>query len=198
MRAGDTVLLRGVFRGRIRWATPNRLVERTDDRVVLFLRVGTVGIRPSNYAQKPLVDQLLDGWEHVVGEWHTHNVLHVTPFGAAHSIDLYFTEDWYFVCWYVNLQEPLRRTPLGFDTLDQQLDIIVAPDRRWEWKDEEEFEDMRGTVLEPHVHDGVRAEGLRVVTDIEAWAPPFCEGWENWRPPSDWATPELPGDWHVV
>ena len=43
--------------------------------------------------------------------------------------------------WYVNLQTPLRRTRLGFDYLDQELDVIVSPDlSTWRWKDEENFE----------------------------------------------------------
>ena len=42
--------------------------------------------------------------------------------------------------WYVNLQTPLRRTALGFDYLDQELDIVIAPDlNSWRWKDEEGF-----------------------------------------------------------
>jgi hypothetical protein len=197
MRPGDAVLLRGVFRERVRWATPHRLVELTDERVVAFLAVGTPGIRPDNYARKPYVEQLLDGWNHVVGPWQTHHVLRVTPFAAAHSVDLFFSEDWHFVCWYVNLQEPLRATRLGFDTFDQQLDIVVAPDGRWEWKDEQEFEDLRGTILEPAAHDAVRAEGERVVRDIEAWRAPFDEGWEDWRPPAGWTVPELPEEWRA-
>jgi hypothetical protein len=29
--------------------------------------------------------------------------------------------------WYVNLQEPFRRTSLGVDTQDLELDILIAP-----------------------------------------------------------------------
>ena len=39
--------------------------------------------------------------------------------GAAHSVELLWNaETGQFLCWYINLQEPLRRTPLGFDTMD--------------------------------------------------------------------------------
>ncbi len=41
--------------------------------------------------------------------------------------------------WYVNLQRPFRRTERGLHTMDLMLDILVAPDRRWCWKDEDEF-----------------------------------------------------------
>jgi predicted RNA-binding protein associated with RNAse of E/G family len=199
MRAGDTLLLRSVFRGRIRWATPHRLVEQTDGRVAMFLRVGTRGIRPSNYRAKPYAEALLEDWECIEQPWHTHHVLRLTPFAAAHSVDLYWTEDWRFVCWYVNLQQPLRRTPLGFDTFDQQLDVVVAPDRRWEWKDVEEFDDLVvAGILSGTEHAAIRGEAERVVAQIEAWEPPFSEGWEDWRPPPEWTLPELATDWRAV
>ena len=51
--------------------------------------------------------------------------------------------------WYVNLQDPFRRSALGFDYLDQELDVIVSPDlERWRWKDEEKFEAL---VREGHI-----------------------------------------------
>jgi len=33
-----------------------------------------------------------------------------------------------FAGWYVNLQEPFRRTSRGVDTQDLELDIVIAPD----------------------------------------------------------------------
>ena len=41
--------------------------------------------------------------------------------------------------WYVNLQEPFRRTSLGFDTQDLELDLVVALDGSWQYKDEEKL-----------------------------------------------------------
>ena len=32
-------------------------------------------------------------------------------------------------CWYINLETPLLRTPIGFDTMDHELDIVISPDR---------------------------------------------------------------------
>ena len=48
-----------------------------------------------------------------------------------------WTPAWEFLGWYVNLEEPFRRTPLGFDVRDLQLDILVDPERKWRWKDSE-------------------------------------------------------------
>ena len=43
-------------------------------------------------------------------------------------------------CWYVNFQDPFRRTAIGFDTLDHELDLVVEPDgSRW-LKDEDSLD----------------------------------------------------------
>ncbi|PWU18952.1 MAG: hypothetical protein C5B48_14215, partial [Candidatus Rokuibacteriota bacterium] len=33
-----------------------------------------------------------------------------------------------FVYWYVNFERDVRRSPLGFDTVDEKLDLILHPD----------------------------------------------------------------------
>ena len=37
--------------------------------------------------------------------------------------------------------------------------------------------------------------GSAVVEQIESWASPFRDGWENWRPDPQWPVPLLPRDW---
>lgn len=38
---------------------------------------------------------------------------------------------------YVNIEEPWQRTPIGFDSRDHLLDIVVTVDlSTWHWKDE--------------------------------------------------------------
>jgi Protein of unknown function (DUF402) len=39
--------------------------------------------------------------------------------------------------WYINLQEPFRRTPEGIETQDLELDFVVSPDGSWQKKDDE-------------------------------------------------------------
>lgn len=47
-------------------------------------------------------------------------------------LDLFWdAASWAFRGWYVNLQEPLRRTAVGHDMRDQALDIVIAPDGSW-------------------------------------------------------------------
>jgi uncharacterized protein len=113
--------------------------------------------------------------------------LALTRPGAAHSIYL-FWDDGRFSHWYVNLEEPLRRNAVGFDTFDHKLDLIVEADGAWRWKDEDELEEAaRRGILDAAA---VRAEGERV---LAAW--PFPTGWEAWRPDPAWPVPQLPAGW---
>jgi uncharacterized protein len=189
---GDTVVLRSVFRGHIRVAFPHRLVESTQERVVLYLAPGT---RWKRFAGPPLhdVDDLEShDWSLRDATWERTRCLRTTQFGAAHSVDHYWdAATGEFLHWYVNLQEPLRPSPVGFDTRDQALDVIIQPNGTWSWKDEDHLaaavERGRFTAAEAAA---VRAEANRV---IEAW--PFPTGWENWRPDPEWKLPRLPPRW---
>jgi uncharacterized protein len=99
--------------------------------------------------------------------------------------------------WYVNLQEPFRRTRAGFSTMDLVLDVIVNPDRTWRWKDEDELETfIQHGVIDDELAGRVRAEGLGVVRRAERNEPPFGEPWASWRPEAAWTRPELFEGWN--
>ena len=191
---GSSVLLRMIVRGRVRWATPHTLVADDGARVALYVRVGTRGIRPHNPDREALRDFSGD-WAHEPHVWHSANVLRVTPLGRAHSIDHYWSAGTgEFLCWYVNLQDPLRRSRLGFDTTDHALDLVVDPDGTPRWKDEDELARAvaRG-VFTTEEADAIRAEGERVLAEQ-----PWPTGWEDWRPDPAWPVPQLPQGWEVV
>ena len=77
------------------------------------------------------------------------------------------------------MQSPMARTRLGFDHWDHLLDIVVAPDRSWRYKDEDELELCLETGrMTAATALAVREEGCRVIEQIEANA-----------------LPVLPGDW---
>lgn len=191
---GETVLLRGLVDGRIRWALPHVLVEDAAERVALYCAPGVRGKRPRG-AFVDFPEQLLTGdWQIQDQVWHTHHVLRLTPLGPAHSVDLYWSEAWEFRGWYANMQEPLRRTRLGFDTRDHALDITVEPDGTWAWKDEHHVEQLVGLgVYTADQAREFRAEGERVLE-----ARPWPTGWEHWRPDPSWPLPALPDGWDVV
>ena len=80
-----------------------------------------------------------------------------------------------FAHWYVNLEEHGVRwddgSVAGVDVVDQDLDILVEPDRSWRWKDEEEFVERLAFPDGYWVPDeaAVRAEGLAGGTDDRGW-----------------------------
>ena len=104
-----------------------------------------------------------------------------------------------FVGWYVNF-ERFGRSSVGFDYVDHELDIFVAPKRTWEYDDEDEFEEAeRIGLLSPAEAAGVRAEARRVIERIERWDTPFCDGWEAWQPDPEWRRPlTFPPGWDVL
>lgn len=194
---GDTVLLRGVWRGKLWFAIVAYIVLDTDDLIALYWRAGTPNKKPSwrLTAQDLLAEELL---ELVDGTWTRTDLLMLVKPRDSHSVEVMWDgETSEFLCWYINLQEPLRRTPLGFDTMDLALDVVISPDKsKWRWKDEEEFAEMIELGL-ISIEDSqfLRAEGESVIQLAKQNQPPFNDGWENWSPPDDWSIPTFPTDW---
>lgn len=125
--------------------------------------------------------------------WTTTHWLRLIHEGDAHGSYVFWDESWKFLGWYINFQEPFRRNPLGIDTMDQTLDLELAPDRgRWRWKDEAEFPAgiEYGWYTEAMLDD-VKACGMRVLELAQAGEPPFGDGWEHWRPDPAWGPVEL-------
>ena len=57
--------------------------------------------------------------------------------------------------WYLNLEDPSRRTGLGVETRDLELDLWSEDGRAWHWKDDEML-DQRVAEAEA---ESIRAEG---------------------------------------
>jgi len=127
------------------------------------------------------------------GDYHT---LLLNPPDSGQSVWLMWDLNWNLKFWYVNFQEPIRRTTSGIVVEDLSLDIKIAPDKTWSWKDEDEFEYSieRGGFTQDQIL-AVRTEADRVVNTIEQWGSPFCDGWESWRADKKWPVPALPHDW---
>jgi uncharacterized protein len=124
--------------------------------------------------------------------WRGSHRLVVTRPGQAHAVFLKWNPAWEFREWYVNLQEPLRRTARGFDTRDHFLDIQVAPDRSWRWKDEDELAlAVELGRLTRQQAGAIRREAESVIPDIEAGRFPFDGSLTKWRPEPEWPIPRL-------
>jgi len=98
--------------------------------------------------------------------WQGHGVLMLQRPGESYAV-------WHFwdgpqrdfAGWYVNLQEPFRRTTLGFDTQDLELDLWAPAEGGWALKDNDLL-DVRVFVDTP---DDVRGNTSRGVDAV-----PLC------------------------
>lgn len=153
------------------------------DLLVTWLEPGAEYKRPERREDLPYEQPLVDR------PWREPGVVTLTRPGDAHSVTV-FTE----LGWYVNFQEPLRRTPIGFDTADHLADLWRLPTGEWRWKDEHELDAAvaRG-YLSPADAAAIRAEGERLIAESE-----FPTGWENFEPDADWRAPRLPQGWNVL
>ena len=193
---GDQIVLREIFRGRVWSGRPCTVVEDTPIRLVVFSGAGVRWMRPCRPDGGPM--RIQEGnWVLREDVWTVEALRIISP-GTRHSILLLWSAGFEeLLLWYVNLEDPFVRTPIGFDYLDRLLDIEVAPDlSRWKWKDKDEVEEAvaRGIMTSQKARE-VRAEGEGVIRALDARRPPFSEPWDRWRPDPEWATPGFPVGW---
>jgi hypothetical protein len=193
---GDVIVLREIAWGRPWLAIPEIVVEDTDDLLVTFIATGA----PFGYAAGSWpTESGLHPWQPRTA-WQGNGVLVMQRPGDPYAVwHFWHGEDRQFLSWYLNLQEPFRRTAIGVDTQDQELDVIVFPDGQWLLKDDE-YMDQRvreGRYSSAEVAD-IRAVGARLTAMVDAgdtwWDPAFT----SWNPDPSWATPVLPDGWEAV
>ena len=180
---------RDVHRGRVWRAQACRIVEDSEETIALWMPSGTPTFLPVD-SEGRRIRIPTDDWELEQVESWTRDAVCLARRGRAHSIYV-FWRNREFEHWYVNFERPLRRSPVGYDTFDEKLDLIVRPDGSYDWKDEDELEHAAALGLVDAA--AVRAEADRV---LEEW--PFPTGWENWRPDPAWPIPQLPEGWDRV
>ena len=141
----------------------------------------------------PYAEKRQIAWRLGDGVWGERTVLWVSRPGQAYAVGMFWHEsESRFLGWYVNLQAPLMRSPVGFDTIDHILDIEVAPDRSWKWKDEDEFADaLRFGRFTASEGARIHAAGEAAIAEIEQRAWPFDAEWEGWQPGAGWPIPVL-------
>ena len=193
---GDHILLREISRGQVWSGRPYTVVEDTPSRLVLYAGAGVRWMRPARTDGTNLRTRE-PTWMLKHDTWYTEALRILTP-GSRRSVLLLWTAGFReFLLWYVNLEDPLVRTPIGFDYLDQLLDMEIAPDLSgWRWKDEDEFaQAIADGTIPPEKACVIRAEGEAVIAALDARSSPFDEPWPQWRPDPHWALPGLPEGW---
>lgn len=182
---GQVVLRREVLNdGRV-WLTAPVVVVRDDpELLVSYLPAGTPfhfpdGDWPSANGRHP--------W-HGRGSWEGNGLLMLQRPGDSYAIWIFWHgPEREFRGWYVNLQEPFRRTAEGYDTQDLELDIVVSTDGSWAWKDDELLEERirEGRFTAEQVAE-IRTVGAAVAADLDAGRRWWSDDWASWAPDPAW------------
>lgn len=205
---GDVIVVQEVFADRLWAARPVVVVHDGDNGLVLWCPKGTRRKVPATPPSRPEADTRGERLARCLarGDWlFTDSLWDVSTLwllreGDWHAVWLSFLDGGEHWGWYINFQEPYRRTERGIQTMDLALDVIVEPDRSsWRWKDEDEFELFieRG-LIGPQVAQRVRDEAELILRRVERDEPPFNSEWPHWTPDASWPTPELPDNWRLV
>lgn len=134
---GDMVLYRELWGDAVMTALPMRVVSDSETRTVLYLAPDTAFRGARTPDGGPVTD--LSNWVSKDLVWAGGSVIRIIEPGAWHCVDVEFGPGGRFDGWYVNFQEPMRRTPIGIDTVDLVLDLVVEPGGRCSRKDEEDY-----------------------------------------------------------
>lgn len=191
---------------------PQIVVEDSAERVVLFHPAGAT-VENTRYTPLDRRAERVAGREFPPTYDPPLDVLRILPIAAAHAIEVYYafggqpspsfipwaTGDAAFRGVKVNLQAPFRRTALGFDTTDNTLDVSIAPDLSWRWKDADQVDARVAAGLTfPEEASAFYDEAHRVIADLEARRGFFTDdlaAWRDWRPDPGWTAPVLPSGW---
>ncbi len=142
------------------------------------------------------------GWDggHDDVVWLGLGVLRLHRFGEPWSVwrwldnDRHWSDDFY-----VNLEDPWRRTSIGFDSGDWVLDVVARGDGSWRYKDDDELEWARVTgEAGADWVERVRGAAALAVERIEGRAWPFSADWDRWLPPERPTLPRLPDEWSRI
>ena len=194
---GETIALRQTWEGLVWAARPATVVEDTPVQTMLFIPAGIRWMAPSYDGKRLKIPQA--EFELIPQRFDETHVLSFSWSKTRYAVLLFFHLDWSPWSWYVNLEDPLRRTALGFDTLDHELDVIVELDGSWRWKDEDDLaEAIHRGVIPAEEEPRLRADGERAVRRILGREPPFDRDWTAWRPDPAWPVPVLPEGWDRV
>ncbi len=198
---GQNIVLRTIWQGKLWAGGPEIVVQDTPELLALYIMPGAICKLPRTLSGDRVKPRCRASGEYVVKDagWMDFFCLRLKIPGADYSVELFRNLDMSFRAWYINMETPFRRTHVGFDYVDEELDVIVLPDlSKWFWKDEDELaEAIEYGLISKERAAVLRAEGERVAKWIQSGKSPFNE-WINWRPDPSWQVPVLPEDWDMI
>lgn len=206
LRVGSTAVRRDVFGGRSWTEAPERVLRADGRSVTAALWPGVKTLASVDFiasqgdvdarAQRVRsLDSLADG-TFELGVWTWQRTSFVTEVAAGRWFSvarLYDGETGRLTCWYVNFERPPSWRADGWDTMDLAVDLVVEPDGRWRWKDEDEYAHCRrlGLITEAE-HAAVARAREEAVDRVERRCGVFAEDpGATWLPDPGWPLPAL-------
>ena len=198
-QAGENATLRGVG-VKVFWAYPTIVIQDTAELIALYMPAGVLG---KDTDHNPTPKELLSAEKINIADcqWERTDVLFlIIPGESFSTYAMWETGTNNLNCWYVNLQEPIKRTRIGFDTMDNMLDVVISPDmNEWKWKDDDEFAEAQkvGFYSREKAHE-IWAEGERAVKLVTSERRLMYEKWATWQANPEWSLPKLSPLWDKV
>jgi uncharacterized protein DUF402 len=186
-RRGEPIVRREVWRGQPKVAWGGIVVEDEPSLLAVYMPEGSPFAFADDFFGAP------HPWSHH-DRWEGHGVLQLQRPGEMHAVwVLWHGPEREFRGWYVNLQEPFRRTPHGFDTQDLELDIVVGVDGDWSYKDDEKLDAWigRGRWTDTEVA-AIRRAGASIGAELDAGRRWWGDEWAVWEPDPAWRVQMLP------
>jgi hypothetical protein len=194
---GSLITRREINWGRPVIAWPVYVVRDDDELLVTYTPTGA----PFSYASGDYSVQLQHHPWWPKTAWVGHGTLMLQRPGDRYAVWLFWERPGRtFACWYFNLQDPFRRTPIGYDTEDHELDLVQRVDGALSFKDVEAFEELtRLGRYSPARAVGIRELGNELAATINAGAGWWDADWSRWTPPTTWRDPPaVRDDWAEV
>jgi len=208
-KPGAAIALRGLYNRHISYMQSALMVRDSPEEVALAILPGAECCAPEGYVNGKHGElRQWDRWgTYIKGNWnmqgyawHTNRVLILLqPEKYYASYYFWQVDKNQFLGYYVNFQLPFRRTSIGFDTFDLELDIIIEPTYEWRWKDADDY--LRGIecgiLLDEWVKE-IEAAKPEVFDKLEKREYPFDGAWLDWMPDPTWSPPTLPENWDKI
>jgi hypothetical protein len=177
-----------------------RVVEDSDSLLATFIPEAA----PLSYAEDPDVVWPTESGRHPwwpAARWRGHGVLMLQRPGEPYAVWHFWAgPERRFEFWYLNLQEPFRRSAIGYDTQDHELDVVVSEDLQWFFKDEDKLAERarEGRYSESEMAS-IHATGARIAAMLDARDLWWDLSLKNWQPDPSWDTPDPPeAGWESV
>jgi protein associated with RNAse G/E len=203
---GDTLVVQERWRGHL-WSAVPHLVVTAGETTVTHVPGGTQATFASSIGvpgrdHLPRSERKLLALQTCVYEVVERPVfpaaLHFFTSESWARVSLGWEPDGTFLGWYVNFEHPATPNPAGLETMDLVLDLVVRPNRQWDWKDRTDFDEAaRRGILDASLLETFEAVADLVLAQLASRSGPFDESWCTWRPDPSWPRPVLPPEFGV-